>query len=96
MQQGLMTTVTNIATGKKYFVSTVEEPRIGGWQTAVFKQIFGPFANFHNPAFFLGCSPAERAPYQHKRVASIVPDVDPVVWKEASRVLSMELINEDV
>jgi hypothetical protein len=96
MKKGLMTTVTNVATGKKYFVSTVEEPRIGGWQTAVFRKIFGPLANFHKPAFFLGCSPAERAPYQHERVASIVRDVDPVDWKEASRVLSMELIDEDV
>ena len=26
---GLMTTVTNIPTQKKYFVSTVEEPRVG-------------------------------------------------------------------
>jgi hypothetical protein len=93
---GLMTTVTNIATQKKYFVSTVEEPRVGGWQTAVYRKIFGPLANFRKPAFFLGGSVAERAANQHERVATIVRDVDPANWEEASRVLSMELIEQDV
>ena len=82
-----MTTVTNVATRKKYFVSTVEERRVGGSQTAVFQKIFGPFANFWRPAFVLNCSEAERAAYQHDRVATIVRDVDPTGWKEASRVL---------
>ena len=94
MKTGLMTTVTNVATRKKYFVSTVEEPRVGGWQTAVFRKIFGPLANFHKPAFFLGCSAADRAGYQHERVATIVRDVDPANWEEASRVLSVQLIEE--
>jgi hypothetical protein len=93
---GLMTTVTNVKTKKKYFISTVEEPRVGGWQTAVFRKIFGPVANFGNPAFFLGCFAAERAAYQHERVATIVRDIDPADWGEASRKLSMELIEEDV
>src|SRR6266478_4540961 len=91
-----MTTVTNIATQKKYFVSTVEEPRVGGWQTAVFRKIFGALANFRKPSFFLGCSVAERAANQHERVATIVRDVDPANWEEASWVLSMELIEEAV
>ncbi len=93
---GLTITVTNTPTQKKYIVSTVEEPRAGGWQTAVFRKIFGPLANFRSPAFFLGCSAAERAAEQHQRVATIVRDVDPANWEEASRVLSMELIEEDV
>ena len=93
---GLMTTVTNVAIQKKYFVSTVEEPGVGGWQTAVYKKIFGPLANFRRPAFFLGGSVAERAAIQHERVATIVRDVDPANWEEASRVLSMELIEEGV
>jgi hypothetical protein len=96
MTTGLMTTVTNVKTKHKYFVSTVDEPRVGGWQTAVFRKIFGPLANFRKPAFFLGGSTAERAAYQHDRVATIVRDVDPADWEEASRVLSMELIEEDV
>lgn len=91
-----MTTVTNIPTQKKYFVSTVEEPRVGGWQTAVFRKIFGPLANFRKPAFFLGGSVAERAGNQHERVAAIVRDIDPINWEKASRVLSMELIEEAV
>ena len=96
MKTGLMTTVTNVKTSKKYFVSTVEEPRVGGWQTAVFRKIFGPFANFGKPEFFLGGSVAERAAYQHERVVTIVRDVDPANWTEASRGLSMELIEEEV
>jgi hypothetical protein len=71
MTTGLMTTVNNTATQKKYFVSTVDEPRVGGWQTAVFREIFGPIANFSKPAFFLGGSAPERAADQHQRVEAI-------------------------
>jgi hypothetical protein len=94
MTTGLWTTVTNVATRKKYFVSTVES--VGGWQTAVFRKIFGSLATFHRPAFFLGGSLAECAGYQHERVATIVRDVDPADWEEASQALSMELIEERV
>jgi hypothetical protein len=45
---------------------------------------------------FLGRSVAERAADRHQRVVTIVRDVDPANWEEASRVLSMELIEEDV
>ena len=96
MKAGLWTTVTNTVTRKKYFVSTVEEARVGGWQTAVFRKIFGPFANFWKPAFFLGGAAPGRAADQHQRVATIVRDVDPVDWGEASRALSTELIEEEV
>ncbi len=96
MTTGLMTTVTNTATQKKYFVSTVEERRVGGSQTAVFRKIFRPIANFSKPAFFLGGSAPERAADQHQRVEAIVRNVDPANWEEASRVLSMELIEEEV
>jgi hypothetical protein len=43
-----------------------------------------------------GCSVAERTANQHERVATIVRDVDPANWEEASRVLSVELIEEAV
>jgi hypothetical protein len=92
MKTGLMTTVTNVATRKKYFVSNVKS--LGGWQTAVFRKIFGPLANYNKPEFFLGGAAAERAGYQHERVATIVRDVDPANWEEASRVLSVQLIEE--
>lgn len=62
----------------------------------MYRKIFGPFANFRRPAFFLGGSVAERAANQHERVAIIVRDIDPINWEEASRVLSMKLIEEAV
>ena len=45
----LMTTVTNVTDGKKYFVSTVKSTKGPPFQTAVFRKIFGPFANFSRP-----------------------------------------------
>jgi hypothetical protein len=92
MKTGLMTTVTNNITHRKYFVSTIEG--IAGWQTAVFRKKFGPFANFRKPEFFLGGSSADRAADQHDRTVAIVRDVDPANWDEASRKLSVQVIEE--
>jgi hypothetical protein len=89
---GLMAMVTNVVNRKKYFVSTIEGP--AGWQTAVFRKAFGPFANFKKPEFTLGGSTADRARDQHDRTMAIVRDVDPVNWDEASRKLAVEVIEE--
>lgn len=70
---GLMSTITNIVNRKKYFVSTVEG--IAGWETAVFRKIIGPFANFKRPEFHLGGSEADRAADRHERVIAIVRDI---------------------
>jgi hypothetical protein len=76
--KGLMTTVTNVTNGKRYFVSTIKSPNSERLQqSAVFRQIFGPFANFYHPrAIFFG----NDAPYLHGRVTELVRDVDPVEW----------------
>jgi hypothetical protein len=92
MKTGLMTTVTNTATRKKYFVSTIEG--IAGWQTAVFRKKIGPFVNFRKPEFSLGGSDADRAADQHERAVAIVRDIDPENWEEASRRLAVQVINE--
>jgi hypothetical protein len=92
MKTGLMTTVTNVATHKKYSVSTIEG--IAGWQTAVFRKRFGPFANFRKPEFFLGGSAADRAADQHGRAVAIVRGVDPANWEEEARKLHVQVINE--
>lgn len=92
MKTGLMTTVANAATHKKYFVSTVEG--VAGWQTAVFRKRFGPFANFRKPEFFFGGAAGDRAADQHDRAVAIVRDVDPANWEEASRKLQAQVINE--
>jgi hypothetical protein len=65
-----------------------------GWQTAVFRKIFGPLANFRKPEFVLGGSTAARAADQHDRAVTIVRDVDPANWEEASRRLAIQVIEE--
>ena len=90
MKTGLMATVTNVVTRRKYFVSTVEGG-VEGWQTSVFQQKFGPFANFQNPElFFLVGLEGERAAVHHNRVVAIVRDVDPANWDCASQDLAEE------
>jgi hypothetical protein len=78
--KGLMTTVTNATNGKRYFVSTVKYPRSDELkQTAVFRKILGPFANFWKPqAIFVG----NDAAYLHGRVTALVRDVDPADWDD--------------
>jgi hypothetical protein len=76
--KGLMTTVTNVTNGKNYFVSTVRSSRSKGLhETAVFRKIFGPLANFWRPqATFFGSDAADL----HTRVTALVRDVDPANW----------------
>jgi hypothetical protein len=46
-------------------------------ETAVFRKIFGPFANFWRPqAIFLGSDAADL----HSRAIALVRDFDPVYW----------------
>lgn len=92
MKTGLMTTVRNTVNRKKYFVSTIEGP--AGWQTAVFRKVLGPFANFKKPEFILGGSTTDRATDQHDRTVEIVRDLDPVSWEEASQKLAVQVIEE--
>jgi hypothetical protein len=92
VKTGLMTTVTNIVNRRQYLVSTIEGP--AGWQTAVFRKGFGPFANFQKPEFVLGGSTAERAKDQHDRSAAIARDLDPAKWADASQELAVQVIRE--
>jgi hypothetical protein len=77
--KGLWTTVTNVTNSKSYFVSTVKSSRSNGLhQTAVFRKIFGLFANFWRPqAIFLGGDAADL----HAFATALVRDFDPVYWK---------------
>jgi hypothetical protein len=85
---GIMTEVTNSATGKRYFISTV---KVGNaWQIAVFRKIFGPLANFWWPAFRLDGVQASRTSVQHKRVEAIVRDVSPSNWEKSKGALLIE------
>jgi len=63
------------AVGKNYFVSTVRSSRNkGSYETAVFRKIFGPFANFWRPqAIFFGDETADL----HAFAIELVRDFDP-------------------
>jgi hypothetical protein len=76
---GLWATVTNTANGRSYFVSTVKSSRRKGLhETAVFRKIFGPIANFWRPqAIFFG----DDAAGLHARVTELVRDFDPEYWR---------------
>ena len=84
----LMTTVTNVTNGKRYFVSTIKCPHSEGLQqTAVFRKIFGPFANFRQAqATFFG----NDATYLHDRVTALVRDVDPADLDSKEMFISAE------
>ena len=85
--RSLWTAVTNVTNGKSYFVSTVKSSRRGLHETAVFRKIFGPFANFWRPqATFFGSDGASL----HARVTALVRDVDPIDWQKAHRALLMD------
>src|SRR3954470_1449907 len=76
--RGLMTTVTNERDHKRYFVSSVKTPNSEElYQSAVFKKIIGPFANFPQPqATFFG----NDAAYLHERVTDLMHNVEPSDW----------------
>ena len=85
--KGLYATVTNATNGKSYFVSTVKSARSKGMhEAAVFRKIFGPFANFWRPrASFFGGDAASL----HARVTALVRDVDPADWNEKDGIFSL-------
>lgn len=88
-----MTTVTNVTNGKRYFVSTIKNTygsaasRHAEYQTAVYRKIFGPFANFKQPqALYMG----NDAAYLHDRIIELVRDVDPADWWRREMFISAE------
>jgi hypothetical protein len=75
--KGLWTTVTNAANGKSYFVSTIRSSRKGFHETAVFRKILGPIANFWRPqATFFG----DEAATLHAYVTELVRVFPPEYW----------------
>ena len=87
-------TVTNKHTGKSFFVSTVPVNPLGDWfwQTAVFKQRFGPLAGLFRPALFFGAASEPFAQTQHESVIALVRDVLPKRWEAARDRLAIALI----
>jgi hypothetical protein len=91
----LATEVTNISTGKRYFVSTAEVQAIGNrvWQTAVFRKRFGPLAGMFRPALFIGGVAEGTARLQHEQVQAIVRDTPPREWELAKWQLLSKLVD---
>ena len=90
--------VINKHEGKSFFVSTVPVKPLGDWfwQTAVFKQRFGPFAGLFRPVIFLGSASEQFAKTQHDIVAALVSEVPPARWDAARDGLAMAIIEKEL
>ena len=90
-------TVTNKPSRKGFFVSTVPVNPLGEWiwQTAVFKQRFGPFAGFFRPVLFVGASSELFAEGQHQQVIDLVREIPLERWDNARDQLLLALVNEE-
>ncbi len=90
-------TVTNQESGKHFFVSTVPVNPLGEWfwQSAVFKQRFGPFAGVFRPVIFLGATAEVFAERQHQKIVELVREVPPGKWNEARDHLLRTLLDEE-
>ena len=94
----LATEVTNIPTGKRYYVSTAEVEAVGNkvWQTAVFRKRFGPLAGVFKPALFVGGVAEGLARFQHEQVEAIIRNVAPSEWDSARSKLLSKLIESQM
>src|SRR6266404_9270819 len=83
---GYLTHVTNTIDNKKYSISTA--PKIGGWETAVFKRtLFGGLS----PLMRVWAQDETQAPWVHDQVEKIAEQRKPADWEDAKS----ELINSD-
>jgi hypothetical protein len=78
--------ITNIPTGKKFVVSTVDTVFGGSgvWQTAVFRKRFGPLSACFKPVLkFQSGVLGESSPYlQHQRIIELVQKISPTDWED--------------
>jgi hypothetical protein len=91
---GWVTEITNVPTGRRYCVSTIEARFVGGpvWQTAVFRKRFGPFAAWFKPALIYDGVEASLARLQHEQVEALVQKTPPSDWESVKRKWLTELI----
>lgn len=91
---GYTSDITNRIDGKKYLISTAQDKKGGGWQTAVFKwRLFGIPDLFH-PAMFIGAPDEEHARQVHARVEEIVAELPPTEWESTKRQLFGEILDK--
>lgn len=90
---GFTSDITNKTNGKKYLVSTAEDKRAGGWQTAVLeRKLFGIPDPLH-PVMFIGALDEEHARVIHARVEEIIAALPPSDWECAKWALVNEVLN---
>jgi hypothetical protein len=80
LRTGYLTHVTNTVDNKKYTISTA--PRIGRWETAVFKRsLFGVF----RPFMRVSAQDETQASWVHDQVEKIAEQRNPAEWRDATK-----------
>jgi hypothetical protein len=87
---GYTSNIKNRIDGKKYLISTAEDKKGGGWQTAVLKHRLFGIPDLLHPAMFVGALDEEHARQVHARVEKIVAELPSSEWESAK----WELVNE--
>jgi hypothetical protein len=79
---GISTKITSLVDGKKYIISTAKLPD-GGWQLAVFRNIFG-ISNPFKPLMFYVSQTFEEAEKKHFETEQLVADFSREEWQKWS------------
>jgi len=74
----------------------LKNPALADGKPPYLEKFFDRSRTSTNRHFFSAVHQQSVQAIKHERVATFVRDVDPTDWETSSRVLSMELIEEDV
>lgn len=91
---GFTSDITNRIDGKKYLISTAEDKKDGGWQTAVLKHRLFGIPDLLHPAMFIGAPDKEHAREVHARVEKIVAELPLSEWESAKWELFEEILDD--
>jgi hypothetical protein len=90
---GYTSDIRNRIDGKKYLISTAEDKKAGGWQTAVLKHRLFGIPDLLHPAMFVGAVDEEHARQVHARVERIVAELPSSEWEGAKWELVTEVLD---
>src|SRR6266852_3677696 len=91
---GYTSDITNRIDGKKYLISTAQDKKGGGWQTAVLKHRLFGIPDLLHPAMFIGAPDEEHARQVHARVEEIVAELPSSEWESAKWGLFGEVLDK--
>lgn len=94
LRHGYTSDITNRIDGKKYLISTAQDKKGGGWQTAVLKHRLFGIPNLFHPAMFIGAPDEEHARQVHARVEEIVAELPCSEWESAKWELFREILDK--